>query len=218
MQSKYALPQRDLFYPAQFWPHKNHHRIVQALERLKRLHGLGIPVVFCGSPQGAIREGHLRLVESMARCGGVSEQVHQLGYVPEEDMSALYAGAAALVMPTFFGPTNMPVLEAWAFGCPVITSDIRGIREQAGEAALLVDPRSTDELARAVHRLWTDDGLRDELRRKGYQRLAEYGPDDFRRQLRSILEEAADRVRAGDYPSVPALASRASRLNRDESA
>jgi glycosyltransferase involved in cell wall biosynthesis len=55
-----------------------------------------------------------------------------LGYVAEEDISGLYAAAQALIMPTFFGPTNFPVLEAWALGCPVLSADVRGIRGQAG--------------------------------------------------------------------------------------
>jgi glycosyltransferase involved in cell wall biosynthesis len=62
------------------------------------------------------------------------------------------------VMPTFFGPTNIPVLEAWAFGCPVLTSDIRGIREQVGDAALLADPTSVEAIADGIHQLWTDRG------------------------------------------------------------
>jgi glycosyltransferase involved in cell wall biosynthesis len=52
------------------------------------------------------------------------------GYVPNEDMVPLYAAARRLVFLTFFGPTNIPILEAWAHGCPVLTSDIRGMQEQ----------------------------------------------------------------------------------------
>ena len=78
---------------------------------------------------------------------GLEGELRYLGYVPDEDMSGLYAGAVALVMPTFFGPTNIPVVEAWTFGCPVLTSDIRRIREQAGNAAVLVDPRSVEAIA-----------------------------------------------------------------------
>ena len=74
----------------------------------------------------------------------VDRQIRHLGYVPANDMAALYANAEALVMPTFFGPTNIPILEAWGLGCPVITSDIRALREQAGDAALLADPNSAD--------------------------------------------------------------------------
>jgi glycosyltransferase involved in cell wall biosynthesis len=133
---------------------------------------------------------------SVAHEWGVAEQIRYLGYVPDEDMSAMYAGAAALVMPTFFGPTNIPVLEAWAFGCPVLTSDIRGIREQVGDAAVLADPRSVEAIAEGIERLWTDDGLRRRLVERGRQRLSAYTPEDYRRRLIDIVEEAKTRVRS----------------------
>ncbi|MEM4218389.1 MAG: glycosyltransferase family 1 protein [Candidatus Methanomethylicaceae archaeon] len=200
VREKYRLPERYLFYPAQFWPHKNHAVIIQALEKLKEVRGLEIPVVFCGSHTGEIRERHFRLIMNMARYCGVADQVHYLGYVPDEDMSGLYANAVALVMPTFFGPANIPYLEAWAFGCPVLTSHIRGIREQVGDAGLLVNPLSVEALAENIYKLWTDESLRRELAERGARRLAQYTPEDYRRRLIAIMEEAKERVRAGDCP------------------
>jgi glycosyltransferase involved in cell wall biosynthesis len=196
VRMKYRLPDRYLFYPAQFWPHKNHCRIVQALGLLKQEHRVKIPVVFCGSHSGEIREGAFHDVMSLISQLGIEDQLHHLGYVPDEDMSAIYAGAAALVMPTFFGPTNIPILEAWAFGCPVLTSDIRGIREQVGDAAVLVNPRSVDAIADGIYRIWRDDNLGRILEERGRQRLATYGPDDYRRRLIEILGEAKIRVRS----------------------
>ncbi len=195
VRDRYRLPERYLFYPAQFWPHKNHLRLVQALALLKETKGLHIPIVFCGSHSGEIREHAYKMVMDAAHDGGLAKQIQDLGYVPEEDMSALYACAQALVMPTFFGPTNIPVLEAWALQCPVLTSDIRGIREQVGDAAALVDPRSVEAIAEGILRLWTDDGLRADLARRGGLRLAAYGPRDFSRRLAAILNEALDRAR-----------------------
>ena len=159
VQTTYRLPDRYLFYPAQFWPHKNHSRIVQALGLLKQEHRLKIPVVFCGSYTGEIRERAFHEVMSLSSQLGIEDQLHHLGYIPDEDMSGIYARAVALVMPTFFGPTNIPILEAWAFGCPVLTSDIRGIREQVGDAAVLVNPRSVEAIADGIYRIWTDENL-----------------------------------------------------------
>ena len=190
----YQLPERYLFYPAQFWPHKNHARIVQALGLLKQAHNLKIPVVFCGSHTGAIRERNFHEMMSLSSRLGVENEIHYLGYVPDEDMSGIYAGAVALVMPTFFGPTNIPVLEAWSFGCPVLTSDIRGIREQVQDAAVLVDPRSMEAIAEGIYQLWTDANLRLALCDRGRARLAGYTPDDYRRRLVAIVEEAKARV------------------------
>jgi glycosyltransferase involved in cell wall biosynthesis len=196
----YALPERYVFYPAQFWPHKNHVRLVQALGLLKQAHQLKIPVVFCGSYDGEIRESIFREVMMFSSQLGLEEEIYYLGYAPDEDMSGLYAGAAALVMPTFFGPTNIPVLEAWAFGCPVLTSDIRGVREQVGEAALLADPTSVEAIADGMYRLWTDRELGRTLSDLGRRRLAAYTPEDYLRRLIEIVEEGKERVRSEKPP------------------
>jgi glycosyltransferase involved in cell wall biosynthesis len=198
----YHLPEQYLFYPANFWPHKNHARIVRALGLIKREHGSKIPIVFCGSHKGEILERTFHEVMSLASQLGLREDIRYLGYVPDKDMASLYAGARALVMPTFFGPTNIPVLEAWAFSCPVITSDIRGIREQAGDAAILVNPRSIEAIADAIYRLWTNDNLCRILADKGRQRLASYTPDDFRQRLFEIIQEAKARVHAASRGTV----------------
>ena len=196
VRNAYHLPERYLFYPAQFWPHKNHTRVVQALGLLKQEHKLKIPVVFCGSYTGEIRERVFREVMSLSAQLGLEKEIYYLGYVPDEDISGIYAEAVALVMPTFFGPTNIPILEAWAFGCSVLTSDIRGIREQVQDAAILVDPRSVEAIANGIYQLWTDETLTRTLADRGRQRLASYTPDDYRRRLVAILEEAKARVTA----------------------
>ena len=190
----YDLPETYLFYPAQFWPHKNHRRIVEALGQLAR-EGLRVPLVLVGSKGGtALRVGTFDAMMSAAHELGVEDLVRYLGYVPDSDMSALYALATALVMPTFFGPTNIPVVEAWELGCPVVTSDIRGIREQVGDAALLVDPSSVDSIASGIRRVVQDAGLRHDLAERGRARLTAYTPSDFARRLGEILEEAKRRV------------------------
>jgi glycosyltransferase involved in cell wall biosynthesis len=197
VRTKYRLPDRYLFYPAQFWPYKNHARIVQALGLLRREHGLIAAAVFSGSHSNPLREATFKEVMTQAQESGVNEQVHYLGYAPEEDMSALYAEAEALIMPTFLGPTNIPPLEAWYCGCSVITSNIRGMREQMGDAALLVDPNSVESIAQAIGSLWRDRALRQEMIARGRQRIASYTLADYVSRLRGALDEAKDRVRQG---------------------
>ena len=198
----YHLPERYLFYPAQFWPHKNHIRIVEALGWLKRRHGLRIPIVFCGFHTGEIREQTFRQVMIVVDQMQINDQLHYIGYAPDDDMSALYAEARALIMPTFFGATNIPPLEAWALGCPVLTSDIRGIRQQAGGAAVLVDPRCVESIAQGIYKLWTDDELCRVLIEKGARRAASFTLDDYCDRLADIIEEAKSRVQLQDHKTV----------------
>lgn len=156
------LPSPYLFYPAQYWAHKNHHALLRALQLLPRDLGL----VCVGSDKG----GRAR-VEAEVRELGLEDRVRLLGFVEESELVALYRGAHALVYPSFFGPENLPPLEAFALGCPVVAADVAGAREQLGDAALLAPPTRPELMAEAIERL-DDPALRARLVRAGTERAA----------------------------------------------
>jgi len=203
VRAKYNLPQRYFFYPAQFWPHKNHKLIVQAIKLIADESGEVVPVVFCGAYWTYTMATNFKELMALAANFDIADRVRYLGSVPDEDMAALFTLSAGLVMPTFFGPTNIPPLEAWHFGRPVITSDIRGLREQNGDAGLLVDPRSPQALAEAMKRLWHDDALCAELVNRGRKRLDSYSWSAFKNNVVTILTETCERVRTGRTPRYP---------------
>jgi glycosyltransferase involved in cell wall biosynthesis len=138
----YQLSEGYFYYPAQFWAHKNHIRILEALLLLKEK-GIDYKVVFTGRDKG--NYSHILKFVSQHGLGG---QVRFLGFVPAEHIRGLYEGCRALVMPTYFGPTNLPPLEAWTLRKPVIYS--AHLREQAGEAAIYFNPDEPLELADAM--------------------------------------------------------------------
>lgn len=193
VRAKYQLPERYLFYPAQFAPSKNHRRIVEAVALLSG-EGVRIDLVLVGTHSGALREATFADVMRTASDVGVGDRVHYLGYVDDAEMPALFAEAVGMVMPTFFGPTNIPVLEAWSQDCPVITSDIRGIREQVGEAAVLVNPESVDSIAEGIRRIVLDRALGDELARRGRERLSRYTRQDYLARLSAAIGKAKQRM------------------------
>lgn len=203
VRASYSLPERYLFYPAQFWPHKNHARLVQALAQLGG-DAADVPLVLIGSRSGDLREATFAAVMSLAEQLGVSARVRYLGYVPDSDIAPLYAGAQALVMPTFFGPTNIPSIEAWHFGCPVITSDVRGIPEQVGDAAVLVTPSSVESIAAGIERVLSDGALRDTLVKNGRRRIAGYPQVEFARRFGVALDEAKAALHAATSSGVAA--------------
>lgn len=178
---KYGLPPKYIFYPAQLWAHKNHESLIDAVAAIKSRHP-EIHLVLTGKGRHRYKD---LLGQSNAR--GVTQNITFLGYVPDEDLPALYRGARALVMPTFLGPTNIPPLEAFACDCPVAVSGIYGMPEQLGDAALYFDPNSVSEIADAVERLWIDDGLCETLRARGRQKLANWNQDAFNHELEKIL-------------------------------
>jgi len=181
---KYGLRSNYLFYPAQFWSHKNHANLLLAAAELKREHQLDLPVVFVGSNKG--NEEYLRTFAAQLN---PPVDVAFLGFVPLEDLVALYRGAFALAYVTFFGPENLPPLEAFALGCPVIASDVSGAREQLGDAALFVDPRNPAEIAGAIKQLHDDDTLRASLIDKGRARAERWTATEFVRGVFAALDE-----------------------------
>ena len=194
VRRRYSLPERYFFYPAQFWPHKNHVRLVRALAALEHDHGIRAALVLSGRHSGGVRDEMRAALLALAAAEGVAERVYDLGHVPNADLAPLYAGAVALTMPTFFGPTNIPVIEAWAIGCPVLTSDIRGVREQTGDAGILVDPTSVDGIVQGMAMLWNDANLRRRLVQGGERRLRDHTPERFRERLGEIVREAKERM------------------------
>lgn len=178
----YDLPEKYLFYPATFWMHKNHEGLFAALEKLRAKYP-DIKLVLAGAKQN----GYDNAVERV-RIHGITDNVVFLGYVPDAHMYELYRRARALVMPSFFGPTNIPQLEAFVAGCPVAVAGVYGVPDQVGDAALLFDPGSVDEIANAMERLWTDDTLCAALSAKGKERARQWSPVQFGNRLQSIVE------------------------------
>lgn len=181
--SELVLPDKYIFYPAQFWSHKNHVNLLKALAHLKK-QGIFVSLVLSGSRQNNY-EQVLRSIEELE----LKDQVMILGYVTNSDIVYIYRNARALVYPTLFGPTNIPPLEAFYLGCPVAASGIYAMPEQLGDAALYFDPRSVDEIADVIKQLWLDDELCRQLSQRGLEQAKKWGPVQFSERLEEIIEK-----------------------------
>jgi glycosyltransferase involved in cell wall biosynthesis len=187
VRARYQLPEFYLLFPTKFHAHKNHLGLLDALQRLRDTGGEVVPLVLVGSKSN---DDTFDRVMHRIQADGLSSQVHYLGYVPDEDMGALYKAAGALVFPTFLGPTAIPVLEAFATGCPVICSNVAGFDEQVGNAGILVDPSSAADLARAIHDVHTNQELRRSLAEKSRRRFGQFSPDGYGERITRILDSA----------------------------
>lgn len=184
--TRYKLPSKYVFYPAQFWEHKNHARLIKAAASLRqRIPDLQLVFV------GAKKNGYAA-VRALVTKLNFSGNVQFLGLVPDEDMPELYRRARALVMPSFFGPTNIPPLEAFVAGCPVAISGIYSAIEQVGDAALMFDPDSETEIADCLFKLWTDDALCAELIRRGLLKSKSWNQAHFNERLYEIVRKVTD--------------------------
>ena len=182
--TKYQIPGDYLFYPAQFWPQKNHVGLLQAVRLLGDKWNISLPVVFVGSDKG-----NQSYEKDWVSRLGLCQQVHVLGFIPREDLIALYQNAFALTMPTLVGPDNIPSLEAFALRCPVIASNLPGFEEQLGDAALLVDPRDENDIARAIKSLYDDVELRQTLVQRGLERISRWTWLDYVKGVLGIFDD-----------------------------
>lgn len=144
VRAKYGIKHDFLFYPAQFWSHKNHVNLFHALKLLQQ-RGREISLVLTGADHG--NRPHL---EATAQALGIGDLVHFCGFVPYEDILAFYREARALSYLSFFGPENLPPLEAMALECPVILSNIPGAGPLHGGAPVLVEPRDPESIAAGI--------------------------------------------------------------------
>ena len=114
---------------------------------------------------------------------GLEENVIIKGFVSNEQIIYLYKHAVGLIMPSYFGPTNLPPLEAMALGCPVAVANNYAMPEQVGEAGLLFHPDAPEEMADCILKMWKDEKLREEMIIKGYKRVDAWKAEDFEREF-----------------------------------
>lgn len=184
---KLNLPEKYIFYPGKFWPHKNHANLVKALSILKK-DGLNVQLVLTGSKSADFST--YTAVMALAKKLNVLGQIHYLGYVDDKELSAIYKNSTALVMPTAFGPTNIPVLEAWLMGTPVVYSDIEGCREQLGNAGLLINPKKPKDIAAKIEKIYNNKPLQKSLKHKGKRRLSDWGNRaKFRATVKQVMQD-----------------------------
>lgn len=142
---KFGLKKNEyFFYPAQFWAHKNHHGLISAFNIFFKKHN-NFKLVLTGSDKGC-----LNYIRKYTEELGLQRNVVFGGFVSIAELSTFYRNATSLVMPTFFGPTNMPLLEALSLNCPVLCSDIEGHREIMSDAALYFNPKNHLEISKCM--------------------------------------------------------------------
>lgn len=183
-----------VYYPGNTWPHKNHLSLLRALRLLRSETGLDPLLVLTGSAKNA----HIELLKSVQELG-LEGRVRFLGYCASEDMPSLYRGAAGLVFPSLFEGFGMPVLEAMWSDCPVACSNVTSLPEVAGDAALLFDPSSPEEIAQAIFRMISDSGLRASLVERGREQARRFSWQTFTLNVASILRQTwEERYPGGD--------------------
>ena len=163
INQKYKIENQYIFYPAQFWPHKNHIYILKGIFILEKKYNLLVNVIFSGGDKG-----NKKNIIEYANNLGIRNRIIFTGFIPNHELVSIYKMSLALVMPTFFGPTNIPPLEAFKLGTPVIYPDLDGLREQVKDAGLLIDLNNPETLSKCLLELIRKKNFRDSIIEKGY--------------------------------------------------
>ena len=126
---------------------------------------------------------------TFAEKNGLHDQLIFTGFISNKELMSLYKYSIALIMPTFFGPTNIPPLEAFKIGVPVIYPDLDGLRHQVGDAALLMNLYDPNTLSDCLYKLIIDKDLRNDLINKGFKMTDKNTKYDRISELEKILSQ-----------------------------
>jgi glycosyltransferase involved in cell wall biosynthesis len=157
---------RFFFYPANFWPHKNHEILLIAYQIYRYQAGsTAWDLVLTGSD-----DPRRPVLQDLAKKLGIERHVFFKGHVEERELAQLFSTASGMTFPSLHEGFGIPLLEAMQLGVPVLTSAAGSLREVVSQAGLLVNPRKPVELAAAMQKLASSEELQEDLRRRGFER------------------------------------------------
>jgi glycosyltransferase involved in cell wall biosynthesis len=199
-----GLPEKYLYFPSNFWQHKNHSTLLRAL---KLVHSGGFPdlhLVFTGA-SGADSTRVKQETGSL----GLSGRVSFLGYQERALIPEIYRHSLGLVFATRFEGMGLPVIEAMCVGVPVITSKGGAAEEIAGGEALLVDEKTPEGIAAGILELLSSPTRRDDLIARGLRRGAEFSWERYNQHLDEIFEKITSPgfmrpapIEVSEYPGI----------------
>ncbi len=146
LKIKYRLPDRYLLYSAGTWRHKNHIGLIKALKLLREKHRIEIELICTGYQYPDFFPEIERFIQELK----MTECVHFLGYLPEEEMPLLLTNATLAVIPTLYEAGSFPLYEAMARQVPVICSNVTSLPETIGDARFIFDPTDIEQMASKI--------------------------------------------------------------------
>ena len=183
VRQRYGLPESFVVTVGTIEPRKNLSRLLDAL-MIARRSGHDVGLVIVGS-KGWLYEGFYRKLEQHEG----REHVLVTGYLPDEDLAAVYSAAQLCVVPSLYEGFGLPILEAMACGTPVACSNVSSLPELGGAAALYFDPYDAQEMAACIGQLAGQPALREDLRAKGMAQAARFSWERTARETLDVYEK-----------------------------
>lgn len=185
-KQKYSLNFPFILYVGTLEPRKNIPSLIKAFYKLKKKN-LQYKLVITGKKGWKYKE----IFETIDKLN-LQNDVVFTGYVADEDLPALYNAADLFVYPSIYEGFGLPPLEAMACGTPVITSNTSSLPEVVGDAGIMIDPPDVDGLADAMHEVLTNEGLREDMIKKGLERAKMFSWEKCARETLEVYEEVYD--------------------------
>jgi glycosyltransferase involved in cell wall biosynthesis len=171
-------------------PRKNLPRLIAAYDRLRKARRAGeTPKLVLVGKRAWLYHDTLRAIRNL----GLDDSILLTGYVPEDDLPALYSGARCFVYPSYFEGFGLPPIEAMKCGTPVIVGNRTSLPEVVGDAAVMVDPFDVDAITFAIAQVLDDPNFRNMLRVKGLDQARKFSWIETARQTLNVYREAACR-------------------------
>ena len=167
VKKKFNLPSNYLFYPAMYFPHKNHKTLFDAIEILRKKNKK-YNLVCCGNDVG-----YLNSLKEYVNSKKLNENIIFLDYVDDDDLPYLYLNSSILIMTSLIGPTNIPPWEAFKMGVPVIYPNLTGIKDTYEDCVLYYDPLNSKDLSNKIEELSENASLKDKLITNGKNKVNE---------------------------------------------
>jgi glycosyltransferase involved in cell wall biosynthesis len=185
VRARYKLPRQFMLYVGTIEPRKNLTRLMTAFAAARKA---GIPHhLVCVGPYGWSSRDLAGRIDRL----GIEGAVHFTGYVPFEDLPAIYNLGEFFAFPSLYEGFGLPVVEAMACGIPVLTSTTSSLGEIAGDAAVTIDPLDTDAMTDAIVRLATDADLRRDVAERGVRRARSFSWEQTARDMLAVYHRAA---------------------------
>jgi glycosyltransferase involved in cell wall biosynthesis len=165
IREQYGLDRPFLYYPAATWPHKNHHNLLESFKILVERYRFEGDLVLTGIAMQA----HNKLLSEIRHLG-LADRVKLPGYLPAEVLPCIYNLARMMVFPSLFEGFGIPLVEAMASGCPIVCANSTSLPEVAGDAGVLFDPCSAEDMANKISGLWHDEAALESMRQRGIER------------------------------------------------
>ena len=186
------LKNQYLYFPANFWPHKNHRMLLAAYSIYRQQHPeTALDLVFTGALEGPQTE--LREVAAYLGC---EDKVHFLGFLSEEELVALWQGCKGLVFPSLYEGFGIPVLEAMWFDRPVACSTVGSLPEVGDNAVIYFDPRKPEAIAQAITQIAHDETLTHQLRERAREHIQSFSQEAMAKQYLTIFKNVLTAVAA----------------------